>query len=96
MTNLAKRFDFGLAIVAMKQGKRVAREGWFEGVFLVLVPGSKGLTVDEGRPLAKAGVPVGTKFDYRLHIDVFSLENSFCPWNPTQADMLADDWMLVE
>ena len=28
MTNFAKKFDFGLAIVALKQGKCVARSGW--------------------------------------------------------------------
>ena len=94
--NYAKQFDFGLAIFALKSGKRVARAGWNgKGMFLVLVPGSQGLTVDEGRPLAKAGVPVGTTFNYLPHIDMWTAQGDFVPWLASQTDVLADDWQIV-
>ncbi|MCZ4073557.1 DUF2829 domain-containing protein [Agrobacterium sp. LMR679] len=88
--------NFGHAVEALKSGHRVARAGWNgKNMFLVLVPGSTGLTVDEGRPLAKAGVPVGTVFDYLPHIDMFTTTGSFVPWLASQTDMLAEDWMIV-
>jgi len=93
----ADGLSFGLAIEALKMGHRVARTGWNgKGMFLLLVPGSKGLTVDEGRPLAKAGLPIGTKFDYLPHIDMWTAQGDFVPWLASQTDMLADDWQLVE
>lgn len=88
--------NFGHAVEALKSGHRVARAGWNgKNMFLVLVPGSIGLTVDEGRPLAKAGVPVGTVFDYLPHIDMFTTTGSFVPWQASQTDVLAEDWTIV-
>lgn len=88
--------NFGQALEALKQGKRVERKGWNgKGMFLVLVPGSQGLTVEEGRPFAKAGLPVGTKFNYLPHIDMFTVQGNFVPWLASQTDMLAEDWQNV-
>lgn len=89
--------DFGEAIRSLKAGNRVARAGWNgKGMFLVLVPGSQGLTVDEGRPLAKAGIPIGTVFNYLPHIDMWTAQGNFVPWLASQTDVLADDWQEVE
>ena len=89
--------DFGEAIRALKDGKRVARSGWNgKGMFLVLVPGSIGLTVEAGRPLAIAGVPVGTKFNYLPHVDMWTVDGAFVPWLASQTDVLSEDWMIVE
>ncbi|MEY9718805.1 DUF2829 domain-containing protein [Sinorhizobium fredii] len=88
--------SFGHAIAALKAGERVARAGWNgKSMWLVLVPGSTGLTVEEGRPLAKAGLPIGTRFDYLPHIDMWTAQGNFVPWLASQTDMLADDWMIV-
>jgi len=64
-------------------------------MWLVLVPGSIQLTVEEGRPLALAGVPVGTKFDYLPHIDMMTVQGALVPWLASQTDVLADDWQIV-
>lgn len=88
--------DFGKALNALKEGKRVARAGWNgKNMFLLLVPGSTGLTVDEGRPLAKAGIPIGTTFNYLPHIDMWTAQGDFVPWLASQTDMLAEDWDVV-
>lgn len=88
--------SFGHALHALKAGKRVARAGWNgKGMFLVLVPGSQGLTVEDGRPLAKAGVPVGTTFNYLPHIDMWTAQGDFVPWLASQTDVLADDWCIL-
>lgn len=94
MTNYAKRFDFGLAICALKEGKRVAREGWNgKGMFLLLVPGSR-FTVNREPLMSIMGE--GTVVDYHAHIDMKTAQGYVVPWLASQADMLADDWMLVE
>lgn len=88
--------SFGHAIAALKAGERVCRAGWNgRNMFLVLVPGSTGLTVDEGRPLAKAGLEVGTSFNYLPHIDMWTAQGDLVPWLASQSDMLAEDWMIV-
>jgi hypothetical protein len=88
--------DFGDAIRSLKIGRRVARAGWNgKGMFLVLVPGSQGLTVDEGRPLAKAGLPLGTQFNYLPHIDMWTAQGDMVPWLASQTDVLAEDWMEI-
>lgn len=89
-------FDFSLAIRSLKDGKRVARAGWNgKGMYLILVPGSQGLVVEAGRPFAKAGVPVGTTFNYLPHIDMRTVQGDFVPWLASQTDMLAEDWEIV-
>lgn len=94
MTNFAKRFDFGLAIVALKQGKRVAREGWNgKGMFLFLVPGSR-FTVNREPLMSIMGE--GTQVDYHAHIDMKTAQGYVVPWLASQSDMLAEDWMLVD
>lgn len=88
--------SFGHAVHALKAGKRVCRAGWNgKGMFLILVPGSPELVVEEGRPFAKAGVPVGTKFSYLPHIDMYTAQGNFVPWLASQTDVLADDWMIL-
>lgn len=88
--------DFSGALFALKEGHRVSRRGWNgKGMFLILVPGSPALTVDEGRPMAKAGVPIGTGFAYGAHIDIWTVGDIVSPWQPSQADMLADDWQIA-
>ena len=88
---------FGQALEQLKDGDAVARDGWNgKGMFLLLVPGSQGLTVEEGRPLAKAGIPIGTRFDYLPHIDLWTAQGAFVPWFASQADLLAEDWCVVQ
>lgn len=87
---------FGWVLEGLRVGKRYARTGWnSKGMFLFLVPGSPELTVDEGRPLAKAGVPVGTQFHYLPHIDLWTANDTVVPWQASQADVLASDWEEV-
>lgn len=90
----ADGLSFGLAIEALKKGKRVARTGWNgKGMFLFLVPGSR-FTVNRA-PLL--GIyPEGTQIDYHAHIDMKTAHGYVVPWLASQADMLADDWMIVD
>ena len=88
--------SFGWALRQLNAKRAVRRRGWNgKGMFLVLVPGSQGLTVDEGRPLAKAGVPIGTVFNYLPHIDMWTAQGDFVPWLASQTDVLAEDWQAI-
>lgn len=91
-----KQMDFGQALIQLKAGARVQRAGWNgKNMWLVLVPGTSGLTVDEGRPLAKAGLAIGTVFNYLPHIDMFTAQGDLVPWLASQTDVLAEDWVVV-
>jgi hypothetical protein len=86
----------GWAVKQMQDGERVRRSGWNgKGMWLVLVPGSTGLTVDADRPLAKAGFAVGTKFNYLPHVDMWTAQGDLVPWLCSQTDLLAVDWETV-
>lgn len=86
--------NFGQAIEALKAGRKVAREGWNgKGMFLFLVPGSR-FTVN--RPPLLGIYPEGTEIDYHAHVDMKTAQGYVVPWLCSQADMLAEDWTIVE
>jgi hypothetical protein len=88
--------SFSDAIAALKQGCRVAREGWNgNGMFLLLVPGST-ITPTADRPLGIAAPElVGKSVQYQPHIDMFTAQGTLVPWVASQTDMLAEDWMVL-
>lgn len=99
MTNYAKRFDFGLAICALKEGKRVAREGWNgKGMWLELVLSIRNIPAGgTDMPVYRlTGAGAGSEPKALPWIGMKTAQNEFVPWLASQADMLADDWMLVE
>ena len=89
---------FGLAIEALKQGKKVSRAGWNgKGMWLVLVPGTKAVEFTEGSPYMKAGLTHG---EILPHIDMYTVNaegrRAMLPgWLASQTDMLAEDWEIV-
>jgi hypothetical protein len=86
--------DFSWALQELKRGSKVARAGWNgKGMFLFLVPGSR-FTVN--RPPLLGIYPEGTVIDYHPHVDMKTAQGYVVPWLCSQADMLADDWELVE
>lgn len=86
--------SFGHALAVIKAGGRVARAGWNgKGMFIFLVPGSR-FTVNREPLLSIMGE--GTEVDYHGHIDMKTAQGYVVPWLASQADMLADDWQIVE
>lgn len=90
--------NFGQAIEALKQGKKVSRAGWNgKGMWLVLVPGTPNVNFTEGSPYMKAGLTSG---EILPHIDMYTVNaegrRAMLPgWLASQSDMLAEDWTLV-
>lgn len=85
---------FGLAIEALKAGKKVTRPGWNgKGMFLFLVPGS---TFQVNRPPLLGIYPEGTEINYRAHIDMRTADGQIVPWVASQTDVQAEDWQIVD
>lgn len=98
--------DFGDAIRALKDGKKVARAGWNgRGMWLLLVPGTQSAVLREGTPYHSAlhdNLDTATPVCEILpHIDMWTVNahgrRAFLPgWLASQTDMLSDDWVIVE
>lgn len=85
--------NFGEALASLKNGERVAREGWNgKGMFLFLVPGSE---FKVNRPPLLGIYPEGTEIKYHAHIDMKTADGQIVPWLASQTDVLADDWRVV-
>lgn len=86
--------NFGEALAAIKAGKRIARAGWNgKGMFLFLVPGST-FTVNREPLLSIMGE--GTQVQYHAHIDMKTAQGYVVPWLASQADLLSEDWEIVD
>jgi hypothetical protein len=93
--NQLTHMSFGQAIEALKDGKKVARQGWNgKGMWLIMVPGTPNVRPVAGTPYSKAGITQETNIN--PHIDMFTATGDMQPgWSATQTDMLADDWQIV-
>ena len=80
--------DFGEAIKALKEGKKVARSGWNgKGMFLFLAKGEN-LTAC----ICTDDMPSCTD-----SICMKTAQNTIVVgWLASQTDMLADDWIIIE
>lgn len=85
--------DFSDALAALKKGYRVARSGWNgKGMYIFVVPGSV-FKVNREPLLSIMGE--GTEVEYHPHIDMKTAQGYVVPWIASQADLFADDWVLV-
>lgn len=87
--------NFGDAIAALKEGKKVSRTGWNgKGMFLILVGGTKDAKLNDGTPYQKA--LASNIVTINPHIDMYTATGEFQPgWLASQTDMLSDDWGMV-
>lgn len=93
--------NFGEALEALKQGKRVERTGW----------NAKGMWLRLERPDAFIGTLDGTSADVRVlrgfrlldgtyvqvqpYITLKTVDDGLVPWTASQTDLLAEDWAIV-
>ena len=79
--------NFGLALEAMKAGRKVAREGWNgKGIFIQLH------RPDSGSKMTSPYIYIDTT---GLQTDNPAAPKSLVPWLASQTDMLADDWVIL-
>lgn len=84
--------DFGYALLALKEGKRVARHGWNgKGMYLFL--GS----CSPNDIQAEAGPGIDMSSDDCFFICMKAADDSVViGWLASQTDMLAEDWTVLE
>lgn len=82
---------FGLAVEALKMGKRVSRTGWNDkNSWLKLISKFEYSQVFAGRETLCAGL-----FKHPCILQKTS-DDCFAPWSASQRDMLAEDWVIIE
>ena len=96
--------NFGEAIKAMKEGQRVSRAGWNgKGMFIVYMPPLYLPPHSSQEPGAKVNdrtakyIGVDAPLDSQGYFAMFTALKQWQPgWLASQADMLAEDWGVVE
>jgi hypothetical protein len=84
--------NFGEAIEAIKNGKRVCREGWNgKGMYLFIITpvGSdgNGWTYTNG---------VNDNYPLLPFIAMKTADDKVVPWLASQTDILAEDWQILD
>ena len=95
---------FGQAIEAAKNEKKIARKGWNgKNMWVVLMPGLKLPSFDTQAPGAKVNDRTAKFIGPDTPLDMqpyFAMQTAAEKWQPgwlaSQADMLADDWYIVD
>ena len=86
--------SFSRALVYAKAGHKIARDGWNgKDMFVFLVPGSN---FEVNRPPLLGIYEEGTPIEYRPHLDMRAADGTIVPWLASQADILANDWHVVD
>jgi len=86
--------DFGTALLALKDGKRVSRAGWNgRGMFVYLVPAAS-YPVQTGA--AKAHFGEGAMVPYNAYLALKGADDTVSTWAPSGSDALAEDWRVLE
>jgi len=92
--------NFSDALIEIKNGKKLTREGWNgnklgtgKPMFVYLVPGSQFVV---NRAPLNVIYPEGTEIHYRPHIDLCAADGTCGVWSISNLDALSDDWMVVE
>lgn len=91
--------NFGQAIKALKEGKKVSRQGW-NGVnqFVVLSPGKENLEADKffSTHLKDFANSIGGFMSIRPTFLLKTAQNDAAYWGPSVSDCLAEDWIITE
>lgn len=86
---------FGVALIALKAGKRVTRQGWNgKGMFIYHVPANR------YPPTTRAGYDLASGPDfcvpYRAYVAMKTVDGDVVPWVCSQSDLLEEDWLILE
>lgn len=85
--------DFGSALDHLKEGRRVARDGWNgKGMFVYLVPPAS-YAVQTGA--AKAHFGEGAMVPYNAYFAIKNVNDTVSTWVPSVNDCLAEDWYVL-
>lgn len=84
--------NFGVAIEAAKQGKKVSRQGWNgANMYAYVVPAN---TYKAQTDIARA--EFGENVPYRAYWALKTAQNDIATWHPSGSDSLAEDWVILD
>ena len=97
------RLSFEEALICLKDGSKVAREGWNgKGMYIYMTSGSV-VQFDELKPETQENLRTllndggADCVEISSHIDMKAADNTITiGWVPSQADMFAEDWHIVD
>lgn len=93
---MEKTFDFGEAIVCLKQGHKVARAGWNgKGMFVVYQKGYPNGIPCNKQTAEAFGINEGDLFICNPYLQIKNVNGSCSMWVPSINDVLSDDWIVV-
>jgi len=93
ITNLT----FGLAIEALKMGRKVQRKGWNgKDMFIYLQEGTQNLQ-EARNPILNDVIQANGNVNLNAHIDMKTADGSITiGWLASQTDILAEDWHIIQ
>ena len=96
------RFGFSYALIHLKGGGRVAREGWNgKSMWLLMVNPPLDAVQDayvDAEPRTQWDLQMCAKLDvdrFLPWIGMRTADSGFVPWLASQTDLLAEDWQIV-
>ena len=94
--NPTTNLDFGQAILAMKRGLLLQRDGWNgKGMFIYYVPANS-YPASGNTLLTMNGRFENDMVPYAAYLAMKTAQNNVIPWLASQSDVLAEDWMITE
>lgn len=85
--------NFGDALEAIKNGKRIARKGWNgKGMFVYLVPAA---SYPAQTGVAKAYFGEDGLVPYSAYMAIKNVDETVSTWVPSVNDCLANDWFIL-
>lgn len=86
--------DFGVALKALKDGKRIQRLGWNgKGLFVYLVPAN---SYPAQTGAAKKYFGEGAMVPYNAYMAIKNVDESVSTWVPSVNDCLSEDWVVLD
>lgn len=93
--------DFSIALNHLKNGERIAREGWNGKNMFLIKAGDYAVEIDEmrdGSPISREFVKESgvSEFKIQPHIDMWTAQKTYLVgWLPSQIDLFATDWYVL-
>ena len=95
--------NFGQAIEALKEGKKVAREGWNgKGMFVFKqVPANVGIQYVPNmqslpQSVKEEFVKRGKSLNYSNQMCIVKSDNAIDSWVASSSDIFAEDWLILD
>ena len=100
---MGKNMSFEQALIQLKNGVKMAREGWNgKGMYIVLMPGlylPPFNSQDTNRKVNDRTAKIigeDKPLDSQPYFAMYTAQGQWQPgWLASQADMLANDWMII-